>query len=231
MRYGIIAALEFEEKIFRKEMTDMQEVTILSKPAYYGKIGYNEVIVMQCGMGKVSAGISAQAMIDLFHPDVVINTGCAGALDPNLKIGDVVVSDSVVEWDLDLRQIGFPLGYIDALQCVEMKADKRLTQQIMSAKLEDTCVIKGLIASGDQFVHSESQREHILKSFPNALCAEMEGAAIGHVCLQNKIPFCIIRTMSDTANGDSGVDFTTFAPIASEKSATWLIRMLKTYNI
>lgn len=227
MRYGIIAALEFEERIFRREMKDMQEVTILSKPAYYGRIGYHEVIIMQCGMGKVSAGISAQAMIDMFHPDVIINTGCAGALDPNLKVGDVVISEEVIEWDIDLRPIGFPLGYIDALNCVDLEADEKLIDQIYSYRLEGTNVVKGLIVSGDQFVHTTSQREHILNHFPSALCTEMEGAAIGHVCLQNKIPFCIIRTMSDTANGDGGVDFATFGPMASEKAASWLLRMLK----
>lgn len=227
MRYGIIAALEFEGQLFKKEMVNVKEFTILNKPAYSGMIGKNEVVVMQCGMGKVSASIGAQVMFSEYHPDFVINTGCAGALDPSLKIGDVVISQSVVEWDLDLRQIGYPLGYIDALGCVEMKADENLVNQIINAKPEGVHALKGMIVSGDQFVSTEGQREHITRHFEKALCAEMEGAAIGHVCLQNNIPFCIIRTMSDTAKGDSGVEFATFAPIASKKSADWLIKMLK----
>ena len=226
-RVGIIAALPYEEALFRKEFSEAEEVTILSKPAYSGVLGDFEVVIMQCGMGKVSAGISAQAMIDLFHPDFIINTGCAGALDQSLQVGDVVISDSVVEWDLDLREIGFPLGYVDALGCVEMKASKELGDRILAAKTDGLRVLRGTIASGDQFVSKDEQRQTILTNFPGALCAEMEGAAVGHVCLQNHTPFCIIRAMSDTADGKSGTDFAAFSEKASEVSAAWLIRMLR----
>lgn len=226
-RYGIIAALEFEEKLFRSQLQKCEEVILLNKPAYKGLIGDNEVIVMQCGMGKVSAGICAQAMIDKFHPDFIINTGCAGALNPNLKVGDVVLSESVVEWDLDLTEIGYPLGYIDALGCVEMLASKDLVDTLMKSKDADTNVMIGKIVSGDQFVSKKEQVDHIVSNFPTALCAEMEGAAIGHVCLQNKTPFCIIRAMSDTADGSSGVDFKTFAENSSKISSSWIMRMLR----
>lgn len=226
-RYGIIAALKYEEDLFRAQLSNVTKVTLLNKPAYTGFLGDNEVIIMQCGMGKVSAGICAQAMIDNYHPDFIINTGCAGALNPELKIGDIVVSESVVEWDLDLRQIGLPLGYIDALGCVEMKASKTLIEKIMASKPNEVSARVGIVASGDQFVSKSEQRKNILDNFPAALCAEMEGAAIGHVCLQNDIPFCIIRSMSDTADGSSGVDFEKFSAQASKISAAWLISMLK----
>ncbi len=226
-RYGIIAALKYEEDLFRAELSDVKKITLLNKPAYTGILGDNEVIIMQCGMGKVSAGICAQTIIDMYHPDYIINTGCAGALDPELKVGDVVVSDKVVEWDLDLREIGLPLGYIDALGCVEMEASKELADRIMDAKIDDINAKRGIVASGDQFVSKDEQRQVILSNFPGALCAEMEGAAIGHVCLQNDTPFCIIRSMSDTADGASGTDFQTFSEQASRVSASWLIRMLK----
>lgn len=226
-RYGIIAALKYEEDLFRAELTNVNKITLLNKPAYTGILGDNEVIIMQCGMGKVSAGICAQAIIDNYHPDYIINTGCAGSLDSSLKVGDIVVSNSVVEWDLDLRMIGLPLGYIDALGCVEMKASDILKNKILSSKPENIVVKEGAIASGDQFVSTNEQRKMILQNFPNALCAEMEGAAIGHVCLQNDIPFCVIRSMSDTADGNSGIDFEKFAAESSKISAGWLINMLK----
>ncbi|MCQ2753177.1 MAG: 5'-methylthioadenosine/adenosylhomocysteine nucleosidase [Bacilli bacterium] len=227
IRYGIIAALKYEEDLFRAELSNVKKITLLNKPAYTGILGNNEVIIMQCGMGKVSAGICAQAMIDGYHPDYIINTGCAGALDPNLKVGDVVISDSVIEWDLDLRKIGLPLGYIDALGAVEMRANKLLADKIMSAKADGINVKRGIIVSGDQFVSTMKQRNDILKNFPGALCAEMEGAAIGQVCLQNGTPFCIIRSISDTADGNSGIDFKTFSEKASKISTSWLIKMLK----
>lgn len=227
IRYGIIAALKYEEDLFRAELSNVKKITLLNKPAYTGILGNNEVIIMQCGMGKVSAGICAQAMIDGYHPDFIINTGCAGALNPKLKVGDVVISDSVIEWDLDLRKIGLPLGYIDALGSVEMKANKLLADKIISSKIDKINVKRGVVASGDQFVSTSKQRKEILKNFPEALCVEMEGAAIGQVCLQNGTPFCIIRSISDTADGNSGTDFRTFSEEASKISASWLIKMLK----
>ena len=224
-RYAIIAALEFEEEIIRKALKYRRDYTLLGTAAYKGRIGDNEVVLIRSGMGKVSAAIGAQALIDRFHPDCVINTGCAGALDKELGVGDMVISDSVVEWDLDLRAIGFPLGYIDALKCVEMQADAALADLMQQAVTGN--VRRGLIVSGDQFVSTDAQRQTIRQHFPHALCAEMEGAAIGHVCRQNGIPFCILRTMSDTADGDSGVDFAAFSKVAGEQSAAFLLEMLR----
>ncbi len=225
--YAIIAALDFEVELLKNELKNMEEVNIIGTPAYKGTIGKHEVIVMQCGMGKVSAAAGTQALIDRFHPDYVINTGCAGGIGEGLKIGDVVVSDSVIEWDLDLRQIGLPLGYIDSLGQVEMKADKGLSDKIIKSIPEDEHVVRGLVVSGDQFVSTKDQMNQILTYFPNALCAEMEGASVGHVCTQNNVPFCVIRSLSDTADSDSGVDYPTFSKMAGEKSAKWLIKMLK----
>lgn len=224
--YAIIAALDFEEELIRDQLEDMEETELLSTPVYTGTIGSHRVVLMRCGMGKVSAGIGAQALIDEYHPDYVINTGCAGALSPELGIGDVVLSKSVVEWDLDLQAIGYPLGYIDALDCVEMKADRELCDRIAAVIPDDVNIVKGMVVSGDQFVSTNEQRAKILANFPDAQCAEMEGAAVGHVCRQNRIPFCIIRTMSDTADGNSGVDYGEFSIEASKKSAAWLVDML-----
>ena len=227
IRYGIIAALDFEEQLIREKLNNIEESELLSIPVYRGTIGNNEVVLMRCGMGKVSAGISTQVLIDNFHPDYIINTGCAGALSPDLKIGDIVLSSCVVEWDLDLRAIGFPLGYINALGCIEIKASDELRKKIECIVSKEANVFCGMIVSGDQFVSKDSQRQTILENFPNALCAEMEGAAVGHVCVQNKIPFCIIRAMSDTADGNSGVSYEEFSVSASRRSASWLVKMLE----
>lgn len=225
--YAVIAALDFEVELIRDALENMEETELLGAPVYNGMIGGNRVVVMRCGMGKVSAGIGTQALIDAYHPDYVINTGCAGALSPALGIGDIVLSDCVVEWDLDLRAIGYPLGYIDALSRVEMEASPELCGRIESVIPETEHVVRGMVVSGDQFVSTDEQRKLILDNFPGALCAEMEGAAVGHVCIQNDTPFCIIRSMSDTADGKSGVNYADFSVEASRKSAAWLIEMLQ----
>ncbi len=226
-RFAVIAALEYEVSLIRDSLENMEETELLSTPVYKGTIGNCEVVVMQCGMGKVSAGIGTQALIDKYEPDYIINTGCAGALSPELGIGDTVLSSNVVEWDLDLRAIGYPEGYIDALGCVEMEASSELCNKIEKACPDDTKIVRGTVASGDQFVSTNEQRKFILENFPDALCAEMEGAAVGHVCVQNGVPFCIVRSMSDTADGNSGVNFAEFSEQASQKSAQWLVNMFK----
>jgi len=122
--------------------------------------------------------------------------------------------------------LGNPRGYVSAMDRVEMNADSSVTAALAAIIGGETAVYRGLIVSGDQFVSTKAQREMILEAFPQALCAEMEGAAIGHVCAQNGVDFCVIRCMSDNANGDSGVDFAAFSRQAGEKSAGYLLDYL-----
>lgn len=225
-KFGIIAAMDSEARILRENMQNLREETIARTVFYCGRIGEHEVVLMQCGIGKVCAACATQALICRFSPDYIINTGCAGALSPSLKVGDMVVSTSAVEYDLDFREIGFPLGFITSLGISEIKADISLATKIRRAIPSDINVAEGLVVSGDHFVASNEQRNIILTSFPSALCTEMEGAAIAHVCAQNSVPFCIVRCMSDTADGNSGVSFAEFSDKAGVKSAEILIDML-----
>lgn len=226
-RFAIIAAMDCEVELIRKELKGISETVLLNTSVYEGMIGEYDIVLMRCGIGMVSAAIGTQALIDRYHPDFIINSGCAGSLVPALQIGDVVISDSVSEWNLDLRAIGFPMGYVDALKTVEMKASDELCSMIEKAIPDDTEIRRGRVVSADQFVSTADQRAFITSNFPDALCAEMEGAAVGHVCTQNGIPFCVIRVMSDTADGNSGVDFAEFSAVAGRKSAEWLINMFR----
>lgn len=225
-RIGIIAAMEEEMVLLRERMQNLQTDRIAGTDYYTGKIGQYEVVLIQCGIGKVSAALGAQAMILRYQPDCIINTGCAGAMAKGLKIGGMVVSDATVEWDIDLLALGMPRGFVSAMNGVEMKADPALADWITSAIPDSIQTCRGLVVSGDQFVSRPEQREIILGAFPGALCAEMEGGAIGHVCAQNGVPFCVVRCMSDTADGDSDVNFAVFVKEAGEKSAAILLSLL-----
>lgn len=218
--------MDSEARILRENMKDLRTETIASTVFHCGSIGDHDVVLMQCGIGKVCAACATQALISRFSPDYIINTGCAGALSPGLKVGDMVISRSAVEYDLDFTEIGFPLGFITSLGLSVIDADSGLASLIRKAIPADVNVAEGLVVSGDQFVSSQAQRNKILSNFPSALCTEMEGAAIAHVCAQNGVPFCIVRCMSDTADGNSGVSFAEFSDRAGVKSAEMLIRML-----
>lgn len=223
---GIIAAMGVEVQLLVEALENPKEETLGGTLFYLGKIGQCDVVLMQCGIGKVSAAAGAQAMITKYQPCRIINTGCAGALAKDLKIGDMVLSAETAEWDMDTTDLGDPRGYIQALDKIRIPADIKTAEWVSSAMPAEMTVRRGLIVSGDQFVSRDDQRKVILDNFPDALCAEMEGAAIGHVCAQNSVPFCVVRCMSDTADGDSGVDYVTFAKKAAETSASILIQLM-----
>lgn len=223
---GIIAALEVEVNLIKNSLLNKTTVKCAGTEIHTGKIGNTNVVLMQCGIGKVSAALGTQAMISQFKPDCIINTGCAGGIAKGIKIGDIVLSTATAEWDMDTTVLGDPRGYIYSLGTSIVKSSDEIVSLTEKFVPSGVTVFKGLVASGDQFVSSDDQRKIILGSFPDALCAEMEGAAVGHVCAQNNVPFCVIRCMSDTADGDSKIDYAEFSKKAGESSAEILINMI-----
>ena len=222
---GIIGAMASEIDGLKEIMTDTVIKKISSVEFYSGRINGTAVVVAQAGVGKVNAAVTAETMILNFNVETVINIGVAGGLAENLKIGDVVVADKVVEHDMDTTAVGDEPGFITGLDCVYIDTDKETSELIYKCAQElEINTVCGVIASGDLFVSEESQRERI-KGLFDAAAAEMEGASIGHVCAMNGVKFAVLRAMSDCANDDSKVDFPTFAAEAAKKS----IEIIKLY--
>ncbi len=219
MKIGIIGAMDVEVAGLIEFMENIKKETISSTVYYEGTLQGKNVVVAKCGVGKVHAAVCAQTMILKYKPDVIINTGVAGSLNSKLDIADLVISDNVVQHDMDTSGIGDPIGLISGVNLINIPCPKDLVEQIeKSAKtIEDTNVIVGTIASGDQFICNQDKKDYIVRHF-DALCAEMEGAAIGHVCYLNNVDFCIVRAISDKADGSAHMDFPTFAKIAAKKS-------------
>jgi adenosylhomocysteine nucleosidase len=219
MKIGIIGAMDIEVKELISSMVDIKKETISGIDFYQGKLEDKDVVVTECGIGKVYAAICAQTMILKYEPDIIINTGVAGSLSTELRIGDIVISDGVVQHDYDASPIGIPAGMISGVNLIKIPCREELVKKIFKAAeiLEDTNIALGTIASGDQFICSKEKKDFIANTF-DALCAEMEGAAIGHVCYINNVDFCIIRAMSDMADGSAHMDFDAFVEIAVEKT-------------
>lgn len=228
MTIGIIGAMSIEVDALKDMMTDREDREISSVKFCRGILNGVNVIVAEAGVGKVNAAVTAEAMILTFRPDYIINTGVAGGLDEHLKIGDIVIADKVCEHDMDTTPIGDPPGYITGLNKVYMKCDPYIGSELMkAAEAEKSINVDfGIVASGDQFIATDEQRDYIRKNF-SASAAEMEGAAIGHVCAQNNIAFAVIRAISDSANDDSKVDFPVFAAGAAKRSVSILSRALE----
>ena len=187
---------------------------------YTGILSGREVGITDAGIGKVNAAMCTQAVIDFYQPEAIINTGIAGSLDPQIHIGDLVLSTDTVEYDMDATAFGYPMGQIPQMDVFSFEADEDLRKKALlaaEAVLSDIGFFEGRVVTGDAFVNSDEERSRLRNEF-GGLCCEMEGGAIAHVCHVNRIPFLIIRAISDSADNSSHVDYEIFEKKAIENS-------------
>ena len=168
-----------------------------------------------------------QILIDRFEVKAIINIGVAGAIADDLEIGDIVLSTKLIEHDFDVTAFGHKKGVIPRMDSSIFIADDKLIDMASDAAkdLKDVYVKKGIVVSGDVFVSSSELKDALQTEF-NADCAEMEGAAIAHVCMLNKMPFLVIRAMSDKANGEAPGNFDEFVFEAAKNSKKLILNML-----
>ena len=224
---GIIGAMQTEVDLLISKIEDAKTRNISGIDFVSGKISDREVVVAKCGIGKVFAALCAQTMILEYGVELLINTGVGGAISDELEIGDIAVSDFVVQHDMDTTALGDPAGLISGINVVKIAADTEIVSSILkAAECKGARCLVGTIASGDTFVSSGEKKKQIAATFGAVVC-EMEGAAIGQVCYVNKVPFCIVRAVSDKADGSSGVDYMTFVASAAEKNAKVILEFLK----
>ena len=224
---GIIAAMNVEMDGLRAHMENPVSETVSGVEFVRGTIEGREVVTAVCGIGKVFAALCAQTMILRYAPEAVINTGVAGTLTDELSIGNLAVSACVVQHDMDTSAIGDPVGLISGINMVEIPADRALSDRLCAAA--QTVGIKtltGCIASGDQFVANPGRKTFIADTF-SAIACEMEGAAVGQVCYVNHVPFCVLRAISDSADGSSHMDYPVFAQMAAQQSVRLLLAFLR----
>ena len=223
---GIIAAMQVEMQALRAHIENPVSETISGVEFVRGTIGGREVVTAVCGIGKVFAALCAQTMILRYQPECIINTGVAGTLTGKLSIGHIAVSSAVVQHDMDTSALGDPKGLISGINKVELAADAQLGEKLSAcaAKL-GISTLSGVIASGDQFISSSERKTFITETF-GAIACEMEGAAVGHVCYVNQVPFCILRAISDSADGSSHMDYPTFVGIAADQSVRLMLAFL-----
>ena len=220
---GIIGAMDIEIEHINAVMEEKEEFTVSGALYTKGTIDGKDVVTAVCGIGKVFAAMCAQTMIVKFGADTVINTGVAGGLTDKTDILDTVVATALVQHDMDTTYFGDPRGLISGINVVEFPCYKALAEKI-TANVEGNCV-RGIVASGDCFVADNDKKKEISETF-NAVACEMEGAAIAQVCYVNKIPFCVLRSISDGANGEE-MSYERFRVVAAEKAANVIINTIK----
>lgn len=219
---GIICAMELELEGILNLMTQAEKTEVDGIVFYKGYIRETEVVAAVCGVGKVNAAVCTRMMIDLYHPECVINSGVAGALSTQVSVGDVVIATSAVQHDYDTTALGEPRGMItlsDGSGIINFTAADELSQRLFDSaeKLSDTKVFRGVIATGDEFVHVPERRLAIGEEF-SAIACEMEGGAIAHVCYRAQVPFAILRSISDDLTNNTSMSFDEFKVMAAAKT-------------
>ena len=230
MKIGIIAAEqeEFEAILNIAKVEERKEIYELNFVKC--KIKDKICVLVKSGVGKVNAARATQILIDNFKPDYIVNVGVAGGLNPMLSIGDIVIGETLVQHDFDITAFGHAKGYIPGVG-EKIYADDYLVKKIEEAIGNQEEKVykyeKGVIASGDIFCTAIPMRDKIYAKF-NAECVEMEGAALGQVCSLCNVPFVVIRSISDTPNGENEVTYEKFIKLASERCANILKDFVKT---
>lgn len=227
MRIGIIGAMEEETRVLKNAFKEREDWSKAGASFSAGKIEGHDIILVQSGIGKVNAAIATTLLINDYEAEMVINTGSAGAIDASLVIGDIVVSTELSYHDADARVFGYQMGQVPQMPA-RYQANQELIQVTNhAAKKVGLKPLTGLIVTSDSFIAGTAQTNHIKEYFPDALVSEMEGAAVGQVCYQFKIPFVIIRAVSDTADHAAEVSFEQFIVEAGLKSADMVLEMIK----
>lgn len=229
MKYiGIIAAMNEEVETIKNLMNDVSVKEIYELQFIQGKINGKDAVLVKCGVGKVNAARTTQILLNNFDIEYLINVGTAGSLNENIEIGDVVIGEKLVQHDFDVTAAGREKGYIsDVGKYFYSDKDiiKKAKETIELMNEDFNCFI-GTIATGDIFVQEIKVKDEIKREF-NADCVEMEGAAIAQVCTLDKIPFIVIRSISDKPNGNNAVDFEKYLQVACERYAKFIDFFIK----
>lgn len=227
---GIIGAMPEEVELLKQKMEGTDVKSAAGMDFYVGMLEGKKTVVVQSGIGKVNAGICAQLLISSFGAGQVINTGVAGSLDNRIDIGDIVVSTDAVQHDYDVSPIGFKKGEIPYTGIAAFPADEKLRKIAADAVRKAASgknVFEGRVCSGDQFISTGDQKNRIISEF-SGMCCEMEGAAIAQVCYLNKVPFVIIRAISDKADESEGsMSYEQFEEEEARNCSQIICQMLK----
>jgi adenosylhomocysteine nucleosidase len=226
---GIIGAMDVEVELLKAHLERPHTTVVSGMEFCEGALGGVPVVVVRCGVGGTNAAICAQTLVLRFGADRVINTGVAGSLSDDVDLADVVVSNDVAHYDVDVQNLGYRPGEVPGMGVVAFPADARMRDAAAAAVREaapQAHVFVGRVASGDHFVRTQEEKDRIVRDF-GALCCEMEGADIAHTCYVNHVPFVVVRAISDKANGDAAEDYPAFERSSALLCASVVERMVR----
>lgn len=223
MKIGIIFAMKEELDALLNVLTLIKEYSIFDLTFYECKLDNKEIVLVESGIGKVNSARTTQILIDNMKVDYIFNIGVAGGISEKVSVCDIVIGDKLVQHDFDITPFDHEKGYIPNIG-IYLNSDEYLINLAKDIKT-DSNVYVGTIASGDIFVNDSKMSSKINSKF-NALCCEMEGASIAQVCYLSHIPFLVIRSISDSVNGNNELTYNDFLLLSSKMVAKFMIELL-----
>ncbi len=230
IRIGIVSALQEEQAGLIDMLDNPQTVQRGMRDYTSGSVSGIDCVCVLSRIGKVAAAATTATLIEKFGVTHILFTGVAGGAHPDVRVGDIVIADQLVQHDMDASPL-FPRFEVPLTGLSHFFSDKPLSDRLMQASrqfincdyvsmigeedrtlfaMDRPQIHRGLIASGDEFIARGDQLARITGNFPEVLAVEMEGAAVAQVCFEFGIPFAIVRTVSDGANENAPIDFIQF---------------------
>ncbi len=224
-KLAIMGAMEEEIEPLLAHFKNVNIVEFANNKYY--EVNYNglDIVIAYSKIGKVFASLTASTMIQKFGCDTLLFSGVAGAINPDLKIGDLIIADKLCQHDLDITAFGHPNGFVPGGSVFVETSEKLRAVAKEVANENDLKVIEGTIATGDQFVHSVERKDFIESTF-KADALEMEGASVAVICDALDVPFFVLRAISDSADGGADIDFDEFLKSSAVNSANYLIKIV-----
>lgn len=224
---GIIGAMDVEVDGLKKNIDNAQTIKIAGIDFIKGTINNTEVVVAKSGVGKVYAAACTQIMILEFRPDFILNTGVCGSLTKELKACNVVVGEKVLQYDMDTSPLGDPVGLISGINKIYFDCDNKLGEALLDIlKNKGINHKKGIIATGDKFINDSALVKKLNTDF-NAIAGDMESGSIGHICYINDVPFGIVRSISDSGDENSDVDYAQTVEFAARVTVEVVLELCK----
>ncbi len=226
---GIIGAMSEEVANLKDCMENVSISAAAGMDFYQGTLGGKDVVIVRSGIGKVNAAVCSQILADRYHVTGIINTGIAGSLRNEINIGDIVLSKDALQHDMDATGFGYPIGQIPQMDNSIFQGDSRMIEtarKCCARVIPEIGVHVGRIVSGDQFVSDKTKKAWLTETF-DGYCTEMEGAAIAQTAYLNKIPFLIIRAISDKADDSAIMSYEEFEAKAIEHSVKLVMALVE----
>ena len=224
-KIAIMGAMPEEIEPIISKLDNVQTLVYGDNKYYEGTYNGQEVVVAYSKIGKVFATLTATTLIEKFGCDMLLFSGVAGAISDKLKIGDLIVANGLCQHDLDITAFGHPFGYVpEGNICISTDAGLRDIAKVV-AKQKGLTLKEGIIATGDQFVANVERKNWIAATF-KADALEMEGASVAVVCNAFKIPFFVLRAISDSADMDASFNFDEFLESSAKISADFILSMV-----